>query len=223
MNRTNSRQGHKTKHTHTIRRHTETAIQFSRLEEITAVLKSYGLESANHAGIACHTMSADRRQGLADSLLRFVSPQVFANERLLVLRILADAGCDGISGLLLDEFARNDCEDRWEIGNMLYSTADRRFFPEYAEIARNRIYGTDRQMVVLIFGKLKITEAKPLLINLLGDDTVCGHALDSLSRIADADDIRYFVPFFNCGSSWMRKTAAKFLKKHGADKTDSDS
>lgn len=139
---------------------------------------------------------------------------------MLIFRILVCAQYPGIRELLFAEFERSDCDNRWQIGDMLYETADRSCFRRYSEISADARYGSDRQMIVLIFGKLRLYEAKPLLVALLDDETVYGHALDSLSRICDEGDICHFQRFADSGQIWVRKTARKFLRRYGVSESD---
>ncbi len=134
-------------------------------------------------------------------------------ERLLLFDILVRLRQPGIVDLLIEEFYVSE-NNRWEIGDLLYRSADIAHCPDYLAISSNTIYGTSRQMVVLIFGKLHYTPAIELLIRLLDDEDVYGHALSSLSKIANLDYISYFYNFSNCEISWIRKIAVSFINKY---------
>ncbi len=83
---------------------------------------------------------------------------------------------------------------------------------DYIELATNLSFGEDRQMIVLIFGKLKVIESKDLLISMLDDPTIYGHALESLSKIDDGSLLPLFLKFSKCETTWIRNVANKYIQ-----------
>lgn len=91
------------------------------------------------------------------------------------------------TGPLIDLFRR--VEDttglgaRWVVGNALEVTWSDDRFDELAALARDRSYGRGREMLVLGFGRSKRPEAGDILIELLDDPDVNGHAVKALRRL----------------------------------------
>jgi len=62
------------------------------------------------------------------------------------------------------------------------------------QIAQEKGHGIARQMNVDALGKLKNKEAIPMLINLLNDEDVQGHAIEALSKFKEPLVILYIEP-----------------------------
>ncbi len=186
----------------------------SKLGEIESVLLEYGIRSEDEINQVCSRLSQADKDKLCKHLLHFLSFGLHANERMLIFEVLTLAKYCDVVEILLTEFWRKECEDRWGIGDLLYNTACKQYYEQYVAIAKDSEFGVDRQMVVLIFGKLKLATAKSLLISLLNDPTVYGHALDSLSKICSKNDLPIFLRFTDCECTWIKKIAINFVKKH---------
>jgi HEAT repeat protein len=124
---------------------------------------------------------------------------------------------------LLDEFDRVEMSDdptgtglRWAIGNALSIVADDSVFDELVRIVENRAFGKARQMVVIALGRSKRREAVPVLIGLLDDDDVSGHAVKALAKLRSHDARPALERMVNDPRSWVRKEAQKALAKLGA-------
>lgn len=72
--------------------------------------------------------------------------------------------------------------EAWAIGNALSVVADDSHFDELAELARDRRYGTARQMIVHGLGRSRHPAAVGLLIELLADDDIAAHAAIALGK-----------------------------------------
>ena len=103
--------------------------------------------------------------------------------------------------------------DKWPIGNALYNIQDNRFEAEYIEIIANKDNGISRQMIIVLVGKLQCENAIPVLIELLGDEDVFGHAIMALGYYKKPYLINYIEPFLTHEKRWIRKEAEKSLIK----------
>lgn len=103
-----------------------------------------------------------------------------------VVRSLTVKEARGVAGpVLLREFHRPNVssEYRWAVGNALEVVAGNGEFQGLVDIARDTRFGADRQMVVLALGRVKRPEAVDVLIPLLVDDDVAGHAAKALGKL----------------------------------------
>ena len=75
------------------------------------------------------------------------------------------------------------------------------------------MYGRNRQMIVLLLGKLKEECAIPTLIDLLEDEEVRLHAISALGEFKREEFRRYFERFQNSTHPGWRKYAKAAIKK----------
>lgn len=105
---------------------------------------------------------------------------------------------------------------RWVIGNTIEVIADDKSFSDIKRLVTDRSYGTSRQMFVLALGRMKTPEAVPLLVNLLDDDDVNGHAIAALRKLKAVETVEDVRKLVNYPRTWVRneakKTVAKFEK-----------
>ena len=124
--------------------------------------------------------------------------------------------------LLIDEF-KQACDDPaisesgipWAIGNALYVLANEKNAEDMINLSADNRYGSARQMIVLGLGKLKVNidRAVNVLINLLNDSHVVGHAVIALGKLKAKDAIPYIEPLLNHQKSWVRKEAKKAIER----------
>lgn len=100
---------------------------------------------------------------------------------------------------------------RWAVGNALETMWDDTYFDDLAAIASNRDYGDSRQMVVLGLGKSRRTEAINLLLSLLAEEDVNGHATSSLAKLAHPDAAAGLEAMLGDKRAWVRKDAKRGL------------
>ncbi len=116
--------------------------------------------------------------------------------------------------VLLREFERaEDDQLRWAIANALEVVADDSAFDEIAAWAADRRYTDARQMLVLALGHMRNPAAFDVLLGLLNDETVAGHAVMGLGNLRDARARSALEPFLNSDRKWVRGEARKALKK----------
>jgi len=102
---------------------------------------------------------------------------------------------------------------KWAIGNALEVVADESVVNQLCDIVRDRRHDTARQMIVLRLGKSKDPRVVDVLIELLDDDQVSGHALTALARLKAQKARPHIERFLQDPRSWVRKEAAKALAK----------
>lgn len=121
---------------------------------------------------------------------------------------------------LIDEFARVDERVdpsgtglRWAIGNALSIVADDSVFDELVHLVEDRSFGKARQMVVVGLGRSKRPEAVPVLIGLLDDEDVSGHAVKALAKLGVEEARPALERMVNDPRSWVRNEAKKALPR----------
>lgn len=136
------------------------------------------------------------------------------NEKSYFMGLFQYKGFDEVVPILIEDFyIAESLIDRWEIGSILYTIKSKYYKNDYLKIIANSEYGNSRQMVVLLVGKLKIEEATPILIKLLDNDEVRGHAIAALGDYKREEFRNLFERFQDNKSSYIRKEALKALKK----------
>jgi hypothetical protein len=117
--------------------------------------------------------------------------------------------------LLVTEFEQADSPTveglRWAIGSALEVLANDEIADEMIKLATDRRYGKAREMVVVGLGKLKDPRVPDVLMNLLADDEVVGHAVMALGKLRVKPARSRIEPLLNHPKPWVRKEAKKAL------------
>jgi HEAT repeat protein len=151
---------------------------------------------------------------IAPLALKYYQQATLENEkRYLLSWIPKQAASNAIPILLQDFYSDKGNVDRWAIADTLYGFASKKYWQEYLDIISQSEYGIDRQMLILLVGKLKIEEAIPALITLLDDECVTLHALCALSRYKKPELRGCFERFVNSPNTTWRKQAMKALQQ----------
>jgi hypothetical protein len=123
------------------------------------------------------------------------------------------------TGPLVDLFRRAEDSTglglRWAIGNALDVTWDDARFDDLVELARDRAYGRAREMVVLGLGRSKRPEAGDILIGLLDDPDVNGHAVKALAKLKVPRARPGLERMLDDERAWVRKEAQRALAALG--------
>ena len=82
---------------------------------------------------------------------------------------------------------------------------------EYIDIINDESYGEARQMLILLLGKSKNKDIIPILIRLLDDSTVYGHALDALSNFEGEEIQQIMHKYIDCDVRWIRQIAERYV------------
>lgn len=137
------------------------------------------------------------------------------NEQNYFLRFLHIKGLDDVVPMLLEDYYSEKTEDltRWFISDCIYQIRARNFVKEYLDIVSSRKFGQNRQMIVLLLGKLKEESAVPVLIDLLEDEDVRLHAICALGQFKREEFRCYFERFQDSAHPGWRKYARSAIKK----------
>jgi HEAT repeat protein len=102
---------------------------------------------------------------------------------------------------------------KWAIGNALSVVADDSVFDDIVKLVKDKQHGRAREMVAVALGNMKDPRAVDVLIELLEDDEVAGHALIALGKQKDDRARQYIEPFLEHPKAWVRKEAKRALAK----------
>jgi hypothetical protein len=111
---------------------------------------------------------------------------------------------------LFTDTASHPLEDkqwRWSVGDTIGTLWDDRYFDDLSSIVTDRSYGMERQMIVEGMGRSKLPAAVDVLISVLDDPEVEGHALSALRRLRTERARPYFDERLNHEIEWIRKEA----------------
>jgi HEAT repeat protein len=111
---------------------------------------------------------------------------------------------------LVQEFRKaspDQFELKWAIGNALAVVADDESFEEVASLVENSRHGRSREMLAVALGKMKNPKAVEILVRLLEDEEVAGHAIIGLGRIRARSALRKIQRFLNHPKAWVRQEA----------------
>lgn len=160
---------------------------------------------ASAAGPLLTHLRGARTHAARELLIRAVSDRTFAGKIAPDLAALFESS----------EYAAH----RWTIGQALSVVATPDEAPLLVDLARRSEFGRDREMIVVGLGKVKSGAADRVLLELLDDDSVAGHAVKALSlqpsarlRVLDVAPVRRFV---DDQRGWVRRAASVVLKKSG--------
>lgn len=137
------------------------------------------------------------------------------NEQNHFMRFFSFKGIDEVVPFLLEDYYSPETPDLtcWFISDCLYSIRSKKYVDEYLKIISNKSFGTNRQMIILLVGKLKVENAIPLLIDLLEDEEVRLHSITALGDYKREDFRCHFERFQNSKHPGWRKYARSALKK----------
>jgi len=104
---------------------------------------------------------------------------------------------------------------RWAVGNSIETAYVDTYFDDVAALALDPQYGGARQMVALALGKSKRPEAVDVLLQLMDDHDISGHAVFALSKRSNPRARAAFEEKLTDDRPWVRKKAALGLRKIG--------
>ena len=137
------------------------------------------------------------------------------NEQNYFISFLCIKGLDDVIPMLLEDyyFEKTTNLTRWFISDCIYQIRSKKFIKEYIDIVSNKTFGINRQMIVLLLGKLKEESAISTLVDLLEDEEVRLHAICALGEFKREDFRCHFERFQNSTHPGWRKYARTALKK----------
>lgn len=148
-------------------------------------------------------------------------PEISDTKTLMeVVRVLSVPWARPAAILPLIELFRSVGDDtglgvRWAIGNALDVTWSDDYFDEVVELALDRSFGRSREMVVLGLGRSKKPEAGEVLIELLKDPDVSGHAVKALRKLHVPSARGGLERMLDDDRAWVRKEARRALAALG--------
>jgi hypothetical protein len=102
---------------------------------------------------------------------------------------------------------------KWAIGNGLSIVADDSVFKEIVNLIKNKKNGKSREMLALALGNMSTPQAISVLINLLKDEEVAGHAIMGLRKLNAIKARPFLDNFLNHPKLWIRNQAKKTIAK----------
>jgi HEAT repeat protein len=121
---------------------------------------------------------------------------------------------------MIAEFREVSVEDdpsglglRWTIGNALSVLFDDAHYEELVDLAMDHRFGRAREMLVLGLAKSKNPQVVGVLLALVDDSGVDGHAIQALAKLRAAAARPAFEAKLDDTRAWVRKTARKALEK----------
>ena len=116
---------------------------------------------------------------------------------------------------LIAEFKRTGGQQsdglRWAIANGLAVTADDAVFDQLAALATDRRYGKSREMLAIALGNCHDPRAVDVLIALLADHEVVGHAVMALGKLKPKVARSSVQMLVKHPTKWVRAEAIKAL------------
>jgi hypothetical protein len=100
---------------------------------------------------------------------------------------------------------------QWAIGATLGSLDMKLVTDDLLEIASDRRYGSSRQMIVHSLNRLREGRVIPLLIDLLQDESVRGHAITALRKAGAKSAVEFIEEYVSDKNPWIRRTAKSAL------------
>jgi hypothetical protein len=136
----------------------------------------------------------------------------------LIIRALSVPAAKPVAApLLIDEFRRAPPHEvsglKWAIGNALSVVADDSVFEHLAALVTDKGHGKAREMLAIALGNMKDPRAVDLLIRLLGDEGVAGHAVVALGKLRAIRARPLVARFLEHPKSWIRRAAKQALAK----------
>ncbi|MCL5110208.1 MAG: HEAT repeat domain-containing protein [Chloroflexi bacterium] len=117
---------------------------------------------------------------------------------------------------LVDEFERGEDPTgflKWQVAAALSVVADDTVFGEITSLAQDRRHGRAREMLMLALANMRNPQAVEVLIELLDDEEVAGHAVMALGKLRAQAARPYIEPFLAHSKAWVRREARKALAK----------
>jgi len=117
---------------------------------------------------------------------------------------------------LVDEFRsapQSQNSYKWAVANGLAVVASDDAFEAIAELVQDRRHGTSRQMLAVALGNMRNPHAPGVLMELLKDEEVNGHAIIGLGKLRATAARIYIEPFLKHGKSWIRNEAKKAIAR----------
>lgn len=155
-----------------------------------------------------------KHRDLVPILLRHLQEIDDESGKEFIVRCLGVRGFSEASKPLIDEFYKsNNLSYKWAIGNTLSIIQDKGSLSELIKIVKEKEHGISRQMIIHGLGSYKSENVKDVLVELLNDEEVVGHAIFAIAKMGDASLVKYIEPFLSCKVKWIRDEAKRAINK----------
>lgn len=119
---------------------------------------------------------------------------------------------------LIEEFRRaasagGDLNLQWTMGDALTYVADESVFEDLVDLALDRRHGRAREMIAVALGNMRDPRAVDVLIELLSDEEVAGHAIIGLGKLKAKKARPHVEPFLSHPKAWVRQEAKRAIAK----------
>ncbi|MBC7252108.1 MAG: HEAT repeat domain-containing protein [Anaerolineae bacterium] len=117
---------------------------------------------------------------------------------------------------LIEEFRKTPMERwgfKWSIASALCEVADASVFDDIVELVRDKRHGRAREMLAVALAKTKDPRAVDVLIELLDDEEIAGHAVYALRLLAPPEARSALERFVDHPKTWVRNEAKRALAK----------
>jgi hypothetical protein len=180
------------------------------------------IEGLKAAGFSVDSLDELRSSGVPYKaaipvLLKWLSLVAESGSKESIVRALSVPWAKPIAARpLVDEFKKQPegmSSLKWAIGNALAVVAENSITDDLFEITRDKRHGKAREMVVVALGNLSDPRAVEVLMNLLDDDEVCGHAIIALANLKAREAVPQIERFTKHPKPWLRKEAKKAISK----------
>lgn len=102
---------------------------------------------------------------------------------------------------------------KWAIGNGLTVVADETVVDDLIELATDPRHGKSREMIAIALGNMKDARVADVLVSLLHDEQVAGHAIVGLGKLKSPRTRPSIEPFVNHSKAWIRSEAKKAIAR----------
>jgi HEAT repeat protein len=142
-------------------------------------------------------------------LLQISDPQVKED---IVRTLSVSRAKPAAAPALIEEFRKaENAELRWAIANGLAVVADDTVFEEMVQLIQDKEHGKAREMLTLALGNMRNPRAVAVLMDLLNDEQVVGHAVMALEKLkVPAARVR-LEELTRYPTDWVRREAKKAL------------
>ncbi|WP_412872451.1 HEAT repeat domain-containing protein [Curtobacterium flaccumfaciens] len=189
----------------------ETAEQSAILADLRAL--EYDFRS-----LSAFAQSGIRYKDAVPTLLEWLRKARTPMLQRAVAHTLTNPSAKGTAMPALVEAFRNFTDEagtRWAVGNSIETAYVDTYFDDVAALALDPQYGRARQMVALALGKSKRPEAVDVLLQLMDDHDISGHAVFALSKRPNPRAREALEEKLTDDRPWVRKKAALGLRKIG--------
>ncbi|EEF59409.1 HEAT repeat domain-containing protein [Pedosphaera parvula] len=180
---------------------------------LMAELASCGYDIGSLAALAQSDAYKNTVPILTKWLVKTTNPLV----KETIIRALSVPWASDAARVLVTEF-RNTPDSantglKWTIGSALEILADDEISDDLIDLIEDKRHGIARQMLAIALGKTKNPRAMAVLIKLLEDDEVSGHAIIGLRKLNAKECLPTIERFINHPKAWIRREAKKTVNK----------